>query len=164
MKWNKSFKLKNTIIDLSKNIIFASIIASILFTTVLSTNNSFAEPINSQTEITPINNSIGLEKTTIQMHISENNKLPWGFVEGKIANHVAGHPVIIQIFDNDETIPGNGVGAVHFAQTVVNEDGSYEYKFRVLDSDQGKITKIFDGGYTVKIFKVVYLYPNLDVV
>jgi hypothetical protein len=164
MKWNKSFKLNNTITDMSKNIIFASIIASILFTTVLSTNSSFAEPINSQTEITPINNSIGLEKTTIQMYISENNKLPWGFVEGKIANHVAGHPVIIQIFDNDEIITGNGVGAVHFAQTIVNEDGSYEYKFRVLDSTNGKMTKIFDGDYTVKIFKVVYIYPNLDVI
>ncbi|MCV0412507.1 hypothetical protein [Nitrosarchaeum sp.] len=148
---------------MSKNIIFASVIASIIFTTVLSTNISFAES-NSQTEITPINNSIGLEKTTLQMQISENNKLPWGFVEGKIANHVAGHPVIIQIFDNDEIIPGNSVGAVHFAQTVVNEDGSYEYKFRVLDSNNGKITKIFDGNYTVKIFKVVYLQSNLDVI
>jgi len=149
---------------MSKSIIFASIIASIIFTTVLSTNTSFAESVHSQTEITPINNSIGLEKTTIQMHISENNKLPWGFVEGKIANHVAGHPVIIQIFDNDEIISGNSVGAVHFAQTVVNDDGSYEYKFRVLDSNNGKIIKIFNGSYTVKIFKVVYIYPNLDVI
>jgi hypothetical protein len=164
MNWNKSFKPNNVITDMSKNIIFASIITSIIFTAVLSTNVSFAESINSQTEITPINNSIGLEKTTLQMHISENNKLPWGFVEGKIANHVAGHPVIIQIFDNDEIIPGNSIGAVHFAQTVINEDGSYEYKFRVLDSNNGKITKIFDGNYTVKIFKVVYLQPNLDVI
>ena len=164
MKWNKSFKLNNVITDMSKNIIFASIIASILFTSVLTTTNSFAEPINFHTEITPINNSIGLEKTIIQMHISENNKLPWGFVEGKIANHVLDHPVIIQIFDNDEIITGNSIGAVHFAQTVVNEDGSYEYKFRILDSSNGKITKIFDGNYTVKIFKVVYIYPNLDVI
>lgn len=164
MNQNKSFKLNNVIIDMSKSIIFASIMASIIFTTVLSTNTSFAESVHSQTEIIPINDSIGLEKTTIQMHISENNKLPWGFVEGKIANHVVGHPVIIQIFDNDQIISGNNVGAVHFAQTVINEDGSYEYKFRVLDSDNGKITKIFDGDYTVKIFKVVYLYPNLDVI
>ena len=149
---------------MSKNIIFSSIIASILFTTVISNTNSFAEPIESQTQITPINNSMGIEKTTLQMHISDNNKLPWGFVEGKISNPVAGYPVIIQIFDNDEIITGNSVGAVHFAQTPVNEDGSYEYRFRVLDSDEGKIMKIFDGGYTVKIFKVVYLYPNFDVV
>ncbi|MGI0056425.1 MAG: hypothetical protein ACREAK_03510 [Nitrosarchaeum sp.] len=149
---------------MSKNIVFTSIIAAILFTTVISSTNSFAEQIESQTKITPINNSMGIEKATLQMHISNNNKLPWGFVEGKISNHVAGYPVIIQIFDNDDIITGNSVGAVHFAQTPVNEDGSYEYKFRVLDLDQGKITKIFDGSYTVKIFKVVYLHPNLDVV
>ena len=164
MNWNKSFKLNKTITIMSKNIMFTSLIASILFTTVISNANSFAEPIESQTEITPINNSMGIEKTTLQMSISKDNKLPWGFVEGKILNHVADYPVIIQIFDNNEIITGNSIGAVHFAQTPVNEDGSYEYKFRVLDSNQGQITKIFDGSYTVKIFKVVYLYPNLDVV
>ncbi len=164
MSWRKSFKLNNKIIPMSKNIIFAGIIASILFTTVLSNTNSFAQPIESQTEITPINNSMAIEKTTLQMYISKNNKLPWGFVEGKISNPAIDYPVIIQIFDNDEIINGNSVGAVHFAQTPVNEDGSYEYRFRVLDSDQGQTTKIFDGSYTVKIFKVVYLHPNLDVV
>ncbi len=164
MNWNKSFKLNKEITIMSKNIMFASLVASILFTTVISNANSFAEPIESQTEITPINNSMGIEKTTLQMSIPKDNKLPWGFVEGKISNHVADYPVIIQIFDNNEIITGNSVGAVHFAQTPVNEDGSYEYRFRVLDSNQGQITKIFDGSYTVKIFKVVYLYPNLDVI
>ena len=164
MNWNKSFKPNKEIIIVSKNIMFASLIASILFTTVIANTNSFAEQIESQTEITPINNSMGIEKTTLQMYISNDNKLPWGFVEGNISNHVADYPVIIQIFDNDEIITGNSIGAVQFAQTPVSEDGSYEYKFRVLDSDQGKITKIFDGSYTVKIFKIVYLYPNLDVV
>ena len=164
MNWNKSFKLNKKITIMSKNIMYTSIIASILFTTVIANANSFAESIESQTEITPINNSMGIEKTTLQMHISKDNKLPWGFVEGKISNHVADYPVIIQIFDNNEIVTGNSIGAVHFAQTPVSEDGSYEYKFRVLDSDQGQITKIFDGNYTVKIFKVVYLYPNLDVV
>jgi len=163
MNWNKSFKLNEKITIMSKNILFTSLIASILFTTILSNANSFAESIESQTEITPINNSMGIEKTTLSMYISKDNKLPWGFVEGKISNHVADYPVIIQIFDNDEIIKGNSIGAVHFAQTPVNEDGSYEYRFRVLDSNQGHITKIFDGNYTVKIFKVVYLYPNLVV-
>ena len=163
MNWNKSFKLNEKITIMSKNIIFTSLIASILFTTILSNANSFAESIESQTEITPINNSMGIEKTTLSMYISKDNKLPWGFVEGKISNHIADYPVIIQIFDNDEIIKGNSIGAVHFAQTPVNEDGSYEYRFRVLDSNQGHITKIFDGNYTVKIFKVVYLYPNLVV-
>lgn len=164
MNWKKSFKLNKEITIMSKNILFASIIALVLSTSVISNTNSFAEPIDSTTEITPINNSMGVEKTTLQMYISKDNKLPWGYVEGKISNPVADYPVIIQIFDNDEIIKGNSVGAVHFAQTPVNENGSYEYKFRVLDSDQGQITKIFDGSYTVKIFKVVYLYPNLDVV
>jgi hypothetical protein len=164
MNWNKSFKLNKQITIMSKNILFAGIIASILFTSVISNTNSFAEQIESNTEITPINNSMGIEKTTLQMYISKDNKLPWGFVEGKISNPVIDYPVIIQIFDNDEIIKGNSVGAVHFAQTSVNEDGSYEYRFRVLDSDHGQITRIFDGSYTVKIFKVVYLYPNLDVI
>ena len=67
----------------------------------------------------------------------------------KIANHVEGYPVIIQIFKEND--------AVHFAQTNVNSNGSYEYKFRVLNSENGITTKIFDGDYSVKIFKVVYL-------
>jgi hypothetical protein len=82
-------------------------------------------------------------------HSSEENTLPWGFVEGKIASHVAGYPVIIQIFKDNE--------AVHFAQTDVNEDGSYEYKFRVLNVEGDQTTKLFDGDYQVTIFKVVYL-------
>ena len=103
----------------------------------------------SQTEITSLNGMIGLEKTTILFHSPEDNTLPWAFVEGKIANHVEGYHVIIQIFkDND---------AVHFAQTDVNSNGNYEYKFRVLHSEDGNMTKIFDGDYSVKIFKVVYL-------
>ena len=90
-----------------------------------------------------------LEETTIQMSIPSDNKLPWGFVEGKSASHVQDHPVIIQIYKED--IP------VHFAQVPVNDDGSYQYKFRVLDVTDNKTTKIFEGDYTVKIFKVVSL-------
>lgn len=102
-----------------------------------------------QTQYIPLNGIIGLEKTSIMFHTGEENSLPWGFVEGKIANPVAGYPVIIQIFKDDE--------AVHFAQTDVNDDGSYEYKFRVLNVENDQITKIFDGDYRVTIFKVVYL-------
>ncbi len=163
MTWKESFKVNNLFISKSRNIIFTSIITLILFTSFSSTTNSFAEPIEFQTEITPINNSIGIEKTTLQMHISKDNTLPWGFVEGKIANHVIDYPVIIQIFDNEQIVTGNNVGAIQFAQIPVNDDGSYEYKFRVVDADKGHLTKIFDGNYTVKIFKVVYLNSNLDV-
>ncbi|MFB5602809.1 MAG: hypothetical protein ACE5RK_00195 [Candidatus Nitrosomaritimum aestuariumsis] len=101
-----------------------------------------------QTEYIPLNGLIGIEKTSLVFHTSEENSLPWAFVEGKIANPVAGYPVIIQIYKNDE--------AVHFAQTDVNENGNYEYKFRVLNIEEGKTNKIFDGDYNVVIFKVVY--------
>jgi len=123
--------------------ILKAVVASLVLVAAFSTA-AFAE-----TTVTPMNSSMGLEKTTVPFHAPANNKLPWGFVEGKIANPVEGHPVIIQIFKNGE--------AVHFAQTSVNEDGSYEYKFRVRDNTDGKVTKIFEGDYTVKIFKVVYL-------
>ena len=102
-----------------------------------------------QTEYIPLNGIIGIEKTSFLFHVPEENSLPQGFVEGKTANLVAGYPVIIQIFKNDE--------AFHFAQTDVNEAGNYEYKFRVLNVEDDKTTKIFDGDYQVTIFKVVYL-------
>jgi hypothetical protein len=110
---------------------------------------AFSSAAFADTTVTPLGSSIGLEKTTVPFHAPSNNKLPWGFVEGKIANPVEGHPVIIQIFKNGE--------AVHFAQTSVKDDGSYEYKFRVRDVTNDKVTKIFEGEYTIKIFKVVYL-------
>ena len=140
-------------------ILFSSIFAITLFLS-FTVDSAFAHPhpgqimVNghtheAQTEITPLNGMIGLEKSTILFHASEDNTLPWGFVEGKIANPVDGYPVIIQIFQNND--------AVHFAQTNVNPDGTYEYKFRVLHSENGDIKKIFDGNYSVTIFKVVYL-------
>ena len=94
---------------------------------------------------------IGIEKSTIFFHSSEDNTLPWVYVEGKIANHVKGYPVIIQIFKEND--------AVHFAQTDVSPDGNYEYKFRVLNYENGMSNKIFDGDYFVKIF-IVYTYQE----
>jgi len=90
-----------------------------------------------------------LEETTIQMSIPSDNKLPWGFVEGKTASHVQDHPVIIQIYKEGKP--------VHFAQVPVNDDGTYQYRFRVLDVTDNKTIRIFEGDYTVKIFKVVSL-------
>ena len=144
---------------MNKIILFSSIFAiATLFS--FSVDSAFAHPhsgqimINghtheAQTEIIPLNGMMGLEKSTILFHASEDNTLPWGFVEGKIANHVEGYTVIIQIFQNND--------AVHFAQTDVSQDGTYEYKFRVLHSENGNTQKIFDGDYSVTIFKVVYL-------
>ena len=147
---------------MNKVILFSSIFVMAVFLS-LSVDSAFAHPHSgqtmvyehtheSQTEITPLNGMMGLEKTTLLFHASEDNNLPWGFVEGKIANPVDGYPVVIQIFQNND--------AVHFAQTDVKEDGTYEYQFRVLHFENGDTKKIFDGDYSVNIFKVVYLYQE----
>ena len=144
---------------MNKLILFSSLLI-LTFLLTFSIDSAFAHPhsgqvlINnhtheSQIETIPLTGMIALEKSTIFFHSPEDNSLPWAFVEGNIANHVQGYPVIIQIFKNND--------AVHFAQTNVEEDGDYEYKFRVLNSDNDNTTKIFDGDYLVKIFKVVYL-------
>lgn len=127
-------------------------IFAILFTTI-TIIPTFAEKQNSTTEIIPINESLAIEKTTLTMNIPSNNKLPWGFVEGKIANPAIDYPVIIQIYKDNE--------AYHFAQTSVNEDGTYEYRFRVLDANSERTIKIFEGDYLVKIFKVVNLHSDV---
>jgi len=119
-------------------------------TGIVQTDNHTHEPI---TEIIPLNGGIGIEKTVLFMHASADNTLPWGFVEGKIANHVLDYPVIIQIYDEDGE-------ATHFAQTNVEDDGSYEYRFRVRNVDNDKVINIFEGDYIVKIFKVIYLGTN----
>jgi hypothetical protein len=145
-----------------KQIFLASVLMVIIAFSFSSTL-AFAHPhpgeskINShthkpQTEYIPIDGIIGIEKTTVLFHASATNKLPWGFVEGKISNHVEGYPVIIQIFKDGQ--------AVHFAQTDVKEDGSYEYKFRVLNVNDGKTSRLFVGDYYATIFKVVYLNQN----
>ncbi len=101
-----------------------------------------------ETNVFPINDEIALEKTTLTMNIPKDNQLPWAFVEGKIENPAENYPIIIQFLKNDEL--------VHVAQVEVKNDGDYEYKFRVRTVDEGRIINIFEGDYTVKIFKVVY--------
>ncbi|KKM06912.1 hypothetical protein LCGC14_1739180, partial [marine sediment metagenome] len=76
-----------------------------------------------QTEYIPLNGIIALEKTSVIFHVNEENSLPWGFVEGKIPNHVSDYPVIIQIYDSEGD-------AVHFAQTNVEDDGSSVVRLR----------------------------------
>ena len=147
---------------MNKVVLFSSLLV-LTFSLTFSMDSAFAHPhsgqilINGhthqpQTEIMPLTGMIGLEKSTIFFHSSESNTLPWAFVEGKIANHVEGYPVIIQIFKEND--------AVHFAQTDVSSSGNYEYKFRVLNSENGITSKIFDGDYSAKIFKVVYMYQE----
>ena len=98
-------------------------------------------------EIVVTKHNFEVVKTTIPMYILTENILPWASVSGIVENHVNNHPIIIQIYQNDEP--------VHFAQTNVNDDGSYEYKFRVKTVNDDKIINIFEGNYEVRIFKTI---------
>ena len=130
-----------------RTLVALGILTALLSIVVISP--TFAEKQQSVTETIPIDDSLALEKTTLTMNIPSNNKLPFGFVEGKFNNAAVEYPVIIQIYKGND--------AYHFAQTDVKADGSYEYRFRVLDSNSDRTVKIFEGDYTVKIFKVVNL-------
>lgn len=112
-------------------------------------------------DLTPIGTNMAIEKSTVSLYIPENNSLPWAFIEGKVNNPVADYPIIIQIYDDDDQVLGNSIGGIHFAQTDVSENGTYEYKFRISDVSDGSAVNLFEGHYTVKIFKVVYLDVNL---
>jgi len=136
---------------MNSGIIIGFLSAAVIFTALMSTISSVDAATN--TEIIPLNGEIAIEKTILSLHASPDNTLPWGFVEGKITNHVSSYPVIIQIYNEDGD-------ATHFAQTDVEEDGSYEYRFRVRNVDNGEVINIFEGDYSVKIFKVVYLAPS----
>lgn len=108
---------------------------------------AFAE--TSQTTTTKLDDETSLEKTVTKMTIPQNNTLPWGAVKGKVNDPSQGYPVIIQFFKSLEEDP------IHVAQVSLKGDNSFEYKFRVLSIDDGKITHFFEGDYYVKIFKVV---------
>jgi hypothetical protein len=103
---------------------------------------SFAD---SNTTVISTNNGVQLTKTVVPMIISSDNTMPWGFIEGTVDNYAEGYPVIVQIYQNDEPI--------HFAQTDVNEDGTYEYKFRARNIDGDNVVNVYEGDYEVKIFK-----------
>ena len=107
---------------------------------------SFAE---SNTTVLSTNEGIQLTKTVVSMYISPDNTMPWAFVEGAVEDHAEGYPVIVQIYQNDEP--------VHFAQTDVNEDGTYEYKFRARNIDGNNVVNVYEGDYEVKIFKSVQI-------
>ena len=103
------------------------------------------------TTITSINDEISIKKTVIPMNIPEDNIFPWGAVRGQASEYAERYPVIIQIFKGEDP--------VHFAQVDVKGDGSFEYKFRIrnVDANTGEVTNIFEGQYTVNIFRVI---PN----
>ncbi len=112
-----------------------------------------ASAVTNEITVTPINEKVSLETTITTLTVPENNTLPWGTVYGSASDVAERYPVIIQFYKADE--------AVHIAQIDAKGDGSYEYKFRVrnLDTQTGQFTDIFEGEYTVKIFKVI---PNTN--
>ncbi len=112
--------------------------------------NVSAESNQNIITVTPINEEISLQKTVTTMSIPDDNTLPWGSVIGGPSDYVERHPVIIQFYKGEDP--------VHFAQVDVKGDGSYEYQFRVRSVDStGQVINVFEGDYTVKIFKVI---PN----
>lgn len=121
---------------------------SVVMLFVTSASYSFAE---TQTTV-PLNEEVSLQKTTTMMSIPSDNTFPWGTVRGTIDDPAQGYPVIIQFFNEE-----SGNEPMHVAQVDVKGDDTYEYKFRIRDVDlqSGKATAIFEGDYTVKIFKVV---------
>jgi hypothetical protein len=131
------------------------LIASIMtvFGIMMIPGNIAAETSQNSITVTPINEEISLQKTITTMSIPQDNKLPWGAVKGAASDYVERYPVIIQIYKGEDP--------VHFTQVDVKGDGSYEYKFRVrsLDSNTGEFVNIFEGDYTVKIFRVI---PNTN--
>ena len=112
-----------------------------------------AETSQNSITVTPINEEVSMKKTITTMSIPQDNKLPWGAVKGAASDYVERYPVIIQFYKGEDP--------VHFTQVDVKGDGSYEYKFRVrsLDSNTGEFVNIFEGDYTVKIFRVI---PNTN--
>ena len=106
-----------------------------------------------QITVTPINEKVSLEKTVTTMNVPLDNELPWGTVRGGASDVAERYPIIIQFYKGDDP--------VHFAQIDAKGDGSYEYKFRVrnLDSNTGEFVNVFEGEYTVKIYKVI---PNTN--
>ena len=119
--------------------IFAGLI---ILVAMIGMSPSFAD---SNTIVLSTTEGVQLTQTVVSMSISSDNVMPWGFIEGTIENHAEGFPVILQIYQNDEP--------VHFAQTTVNEDGTYEYKFRARNIDGDNVVNVYEGDYEVKIFK-----------
>jgi hypothetical protein len=116
----------------------------LLMLTIMLTPTTFADQTS---EIITANENFQLVKIEIPMNISSDNVLPWGAVYGTIKDHVNGYPVIIQIYKNGEP--------VHFAQTDVSDDGSYEYKFRIKSVNDDVVINVFEGNYDVKIFQTI---------
>jgi hypothetical protein len=133
-----------------KSVIIGALVIVALFVLFPSNVSALIQTPEEITTITPINEKISLEKTVTSMDIPKDVSLSWGAVKGEASDYAERYPVIIQFFKGDEP--------VHIAQVKVKGDGSYEYKFRIRNVDQttDKIVDIFEGKYTVKIFRVIH--------
>ena len=131
------------------------LIASVMtvFGIMMAPGEISAEPSQGAVTITPINEEISMKKTVTTITVPSDNTLPWGAVIGGASEYVERYPVIIQFYQGEDP--------VHFAQVDVKGDGSFEYKFRIqsLESDTGKVVNVFEGDYTVNIFRVI---PNTN--
>lgn len=129
--------------------LMASLMA--VFAVMMIPQSIVAESNQNSITITSINEELSLKKTITTMTVPEDNKLPWGAVKGGPSEYVERYPVIIQFYKGEDP--------VHFAQVDVKGDGSFDYKFRVrnVDLNTGEAINIFEGDYTVKIFRVI---PN----
>ncbi|MDE1867036.1 MAG: hypothetical protein KGI08_04915 [Thaumarchaeota archaeon] len=90
---------------------------------------------------------VTMQKSVVNMNIPSNPNLPFGCVWGTVQNAAPGYPVDIEIYKNGKP--------VYFAQANVTSDGSYQQYFRVMNVDHGHETNIFEGDYTVEIFKYI---------
>ena len=95
---------------------------------------------------------VALQKVIMNMNIPDKPQLPFGCVWGTVQNPAPGYPVEIEIFQNGKP--------VYVAQVDVKSDGSYEKYFRVIDVEKDKTIHIFQGDYTVDVFKYVVKNPT----
>ena len=133
---------------LEKKAVLLTLIMSLVV--LMYPSQTFATESQNGITISPINEELSMKKTITSMNVPDDNKLSWGIVKGGASDYVERYPVIIQFYKDD--------APVHVAQVDVKGDGSYEYKFRVrnIDNITGEIIDIFEGQYTVKIFRVIH--------
>ena len=133
---------------LEKKAVLLTLIMSLVV--LMYPSQTFAAESQNSITISPINEELSMKKTITSMNVPEDNTLSWGTVRGGASDYVERYPVIIQFYKDD--------APVHVAQVDVKGDGSYEYKFRVrnIDNSTGEVIDIFEGQYTVKIFRVIH--------
>ena len=118
---------------------------------ILKIDKLSVEYLSKHPQVTKISLEDGTTQiqTLMGMTIPEDNTHPWAFVEGTVSKPAPGHPVIMQIFKSLDEPP------VHVAQIDLNDDNSFEYKFRVYSLIDGVTNHLYEGDYFVKTFKTV---------